>query len=379
MPSHSTLSRVRSMQSEAAERADFRSVLRYAQCWEDADILLEALDIQPGDTCVSIASAGDNTLSLLTRNPARVIAIDLNPAQLAALELRVAAYRTLSHAELLELIGSRPSDRRTELYANARKALSATGRSWWDARPGAVRDGIGGAGKFESYLSLFRRRVLPLVHGRALTESLLQPRNADERVAFYDTEWDTRLWRSLFRVFFSQTVLGRLGRDPSFFRYAEGNVAEHLLARTRHALATLDPVENAYAQWVLLGTHDTALPHALRAENFDAIRENIDRLEWHCESLESVFEDEIAQCFDRANLSNVFEYMSEACQREVLNRLADAASPDARIAYWNMMVPRSGARVLPNRIRALTDLSQRLFARDKAFFYRAFVVEEVVC
>jgi S-adenosylmethionine-diacylglycerol 3-amino-3-carboxypropyl transferase len=81
--------------SEASENADF-SGLRYAQCWEDADILLEALDIRPGQTCLSIASAGDNTLAMLARAPARVIALDMSQAQLAALELRVAAYRELS-------------------------------------------------------------------------------------------------------------------------------------------------------------------------------------------------------------------------------------------------------------------------------------------
>ncbi len=367
------------MRSEAAERADFHSILRYAQCWEDADILLEALDVQPGDSCLSIASAGDNTLSLLTKHPARVIAIDLNPAQLVALELRVAAYRTLSHPELLELIGSRPSDRRTELYGKLRSALSAGARSWWDARPAAIRDGVGGAGKFESYLSLFRRWVLPVVHNRASVESLLQSRSPTERLAFYDAKWDTPLWRALFRAFFSEIVLGRLGRDPSFFRYVDESVAEHLLGRTRHALAMLDPADNPYVQWILLGSHRTALPHALRAVNFEAIRNNIDRLEWHCNSLEGVFDEGVATSFDRANLSNVFEYMSQEAQREVLSRLADAASPGARIAYWNMMVPRNGAQLLPHRIRALTELAERLFVEDKACFYRAFVVEEVIC
>ena len=38
--------------------------IRYAQCWEDADVLLDALQVEPGDTCLSIASAGDNTLAL---------------------------------------------------------------------------------------------------------------------------------------------------------------------------------------------------------------------------------------------------------------------------------------------------------------------------
>jgi S-adenosylmethionine-diacylglycerol 3-amino-3-carboxypropyl transferase len=50
------------MRSEAATRAAF-SRIRHAQVWEDADILLEGLDIQPGHICVSIASAGGNALA----------------------------------------------------------------------------------------------------------------------------------------------------------------------------------------------------------------------------------------------------------------------------------------------------------------------------
>src|SRR5207248_3920661 len=118
------------MGSEVAARADFTGV-RYAQCWEDADILLAGLDVQPGDVCLSIASAGDNALALLTRRPARVIALDLSPAQLACVDLRVAAYRALEHAELLELIGSTRSRRRRELYGRCRPLLGADARSFW--------------------------------------------------------------------------------------------------------------------------------------------------------------------------------------------------------------------------------------------------------
>src|SRR5687768_7151836 len=109
------------MTTEAASRADF-SQIRYAQVWEDADILLAALEVQPTDTVVSISSAGDNALALLGAGAARVVALDLNPAQLACLELRVSAYRTLSHAELLVLIGSRPGSAqdRTNLYQRCR-------------------------------------------------------------------------------------------------------------------------------------------------------------------------------------------------------------------------------------------------------------------
>lgn len=367
------------MSSEAARHADFDSVLRYAQCWEDADVMLQALQPVRGGSYLSIASAGDNTLSLISSGAERVIAVDLSRAQLSALELRVAAYRELSHGELLELLGSRPSTRREVLYARLRTMLSASARALWDARPASVRRGVGGAGRFEHYLALFRTRVLPMVHRRERVEQLLSPRPAAERAAWYDTHWDTLGWRALFRTFFSRLVLGRLGRDPSFFRYVEGSVADHLLARTRHALAELDPTANPYVQWILLGRHGTALPHALREENFDAIRSNLEALEWHCTPLEDLASAGTLGKLSGANLSDIFEYVSVANQRAMLEHLADSSAASARLAYWNMMVPRAGAEILPQRLRALPDLSSALHASDKAFFYRAFVVEEVVC
>jgi hypothetical protein len=43
-----------------------------------------------------------------------------------------------------------------------------------------------------------------------------------------------------------------------------------------------------------------------------------------------------------------------------------------------MMVPRRASELLPARFRRLDELSRRLFLEDKAFFYRDFVVDEVV-
>src|SRR5579859_7642921 len=198
-----------STRSEVARDADF-SAIRYAQCWEDADVLLAALDVQPGDTCLSIASAGDNTLALLARAPARVIALDLSHAQLACLALRVAAYRTLRHPELLELLGSAPSARRAELYRRCRGQLAPDVRRFWDARPDTIAAGIGGSGKFERYFALFRERVLPLVHTRATVERLLAGGAPAERRAFYQQRWDTWRWRLMFHLFFSRPLMGQL-------------------------------------------------------------------------------------------------------------------------------------------------------------------------
>src|SRR5205823_11020628 len=98
----------------------------------------------------------------------------------------------------------------------------------------------------------------------------------------YERQWNTWRWRLLFRVFFSRFVMGRFGRDPSFFSYVEGSVSDRILERARYAVTELDPAANPYLQWIMTGRHTTALPFALRPENFEAIRANLDRLEWHC-------------------------------------------------------------------------------------------------
>lgn len=365
------------MSTEAAARADFTAI-RYAQVWEDADILLDGLDIQPGDTCLSIASAGDNALAMLTRAPGRVYAIDLNPAQLACLALRVAAYRELDHGALLELVGSRPSERRPALYGTIRGALPEDVRAFWDARPGLVAAGIGSAGKFERYFATFRQRVLPLVHGRGTIEALLQGGAHEQRLGFYVRRWDTWRWRLLFKLFFSRFVMGRLGRDPAFFHYVEGSVSDRILERTRHALTELDPAANPYLQWILTGRHTTALPLALRPEHFETIRARLDRLVWRCSALEDFLASVPPRSIHRFNLSDIFEYMSPAAYAQLLARLVESGAPGGRLAYWNMLAPRQRPEGLADRLRPLTARAEALHRQDKAFFYSAFVLEEIV-
>jgi S-adenosylmethionine-diacylglycerol 3-amino-3-carboxypropyl transferase len=365
------------MPSEVQARAEF-SAIRYAQVWEDADVLLAGLDIQPGDTCVAIASAGDNALAMLTRDPARVVAVDLNPAQIACLELRVAAYRELEHGELLELMGSRPSERRAQLYARCRRHLGPEARARWDGLGAVIQAGIGGGGKFERYFRLFRERVLPLVHGGRDVRALLRGGDPERRRAFYRNRWDTWRWRLLFRIFFSRFVMGRMGRDPEFFRYVRGSVADRILERTRHALTELDPAGNPYLHWILRGTHGDALPLALRAESFGKIRANLDRLEWRLAPLEDVLDNLGPRSVDRFNLSDIFEYMSPEAYQALLARLALAGRPGARLAYWNMLAPRRRPEAMAERLRPLEEQAGRLFREDKAWFYSDFVLEEVL-
>lgn len=365
--------------AEVAGKAKFDGI-RYAQCWEDADILVAGLDIQPGDICVSIASAGDNAIALLTKDPARVIAVDLSAAQLACVDLRVAAYTALDHQAFLEVYGARPSTRRAQLLQNCLQHLrDPQSRDFWIAREQEVTQyGFGGIGKFERYFRLFREWMLPIVHSRANVEALLTAKSRNAREAFFKERWVSWRWNALLGLFFSRTVMGALGRDPRFFDYVEGDLKSHLMRRVAHAAIDLDPAQNPYLHWIMTGTFRAALPLALREEHYETIRACLGRLEWRLGALEDAIGDLARTGLrpHRYNLSDIFEYMSEENTAVLLRRLAEAGAPGGRLAYWNMMVPRSRPQSLANQLRPID--ARHLFEQDKAFFYRAFIVEEIV-
>jgi S-adenosylmethionine-diacylglycerol 3-amino-3-carboxypropyl transferase len=361
--------------SEIEKRAAFRHI-RYAQVWEDADVLVEALSPKPGEVVVSIASAGDNALALLAAGPDRVIATDLSLSQLACVRLRIAAYRTLNHAALLELMGSRPSARRDELLAQCAQRLADQDQAFWREHRRLVRHhGVGGVGKFERYFRLFRRILLPLVHGRETVAELLSPKDHVDRASFYAKRWDTPEWRRLLRFFFSRPVMGRLGRDPAFFSHVAGSVADHVAKLTREALVNQDPSQNPYLAWILTGRHFEALPRALRPEQFELIRERTDRLELRHGSVESLAEAGIRA--DAFNLSDIFEYMSPSAHEKAYADVLAASRPGARLAYWNMMAPRRAPATFAARVIDHVERAQALKKNDRAFFYRDFILEEV--
>src|SRR5262249_39801562 len=136
--------------------------------------------------------------------------------------------------------------------------------------------------------------------------------------------------------------------------------------------------DNPYLQWIMTGRHTSALPLALRPEYFDVIRNNLDRLEWRCQSVEDYLGSADAGRIDRCNLSDIFEYMSVENYHRLLAVLTEHGKPGGRLAYWNMLVPRSRPASMADRLRPLPELSERLLWQDKAFFYSRFVVEEIL-
>lgn len=360
---------------DLTKRVNF-DIIRYANCWEDADILLAGLSPAPGGKVLSIGSAGDNSFSFLVTDPELVVAVDINPTQLFLIELKKVCIQNLEWEEALAFLGFLPSEGRVQCFHTLKSQLSSATRAYWESNLILIANGLIHQGKFEKYFQLFSRKILPWIHSRRAVNALFESKTAEEQVHFYQNKWNTWRWRLLFRIFFSKYVMGKYGRDPEFHKQVQGSVSSFIFGKAAAHLASVAAQDNYILRYTLTGRFDGLLPHYLQKAHYPLVRANLGQL--HLK--ECYAQAAIAHYgkFHYMNLSDIFEYMDADLFRETACALVAGTEKDGRLGYWNLMVPRRISQILPENTEYMQGESERLTAIDKGFFYKGFIVDKVV-
>jgi len=363
----------------ATQALDVASVLaagelRYSTVWEDHLLLERGLEPQSDDDLLVIASAGDNVLNLLLLEPRRIVAVDVNPGQLALVELKLAALSVLDHRAFLQLLGLIPQEpnARVALYERVRSRLSNPSRAWWDDHTATVAGGISDAGRLDRYIAGFRERHLD----RDDVDALLSSRTLGEQRANAKRIFSTD-FRCAFTQYFSAEHLGERARDASQMQYVsdEFDVTAHLLSRLLWACTEMPLRGNFYVERFFRGV-ETRVPY-VHPGAYSQLRHLASRVEL----VNAEIADYLASCpadsLSHAALSDVFEYLSNETTAVIADGLGRVVRTGGRIAYWNLFVPRTTSAT-STHLQPLDSLSNELWSRDRAWFYRAFRIEEVV-
>lgn len=354
--------------------------LYYAQCWEDPLMNQAALEINPGEVVLGICSAGDNVLAHLLDDPALVVAVDFNPVQLRLARLKVAAIRTFDRQTFLAFAGFIPHPDRDSLFRQLQELISAEDMEFWQQHMEMIRQGCIHQGKFERFFSLFRRRILPLMHNRKKVDRLLSEKTDTQQRHFYNRHWDTWRWRLLFRLFFNRVVISRSGRSEAHFAHVEnGNISSVFRERAQRVLEGQQPWNNPFLQYIFRGCypHETCLPEYIKPENYEIIRNRLDRLEFRQGDLGEILDEWQYQPVDAWNLSDIFEYLPEGTVKNLGEKIHRTSADKARLSYWNLLVPRQLSTLLPHRFHYRKELARRLWQRDRAFVYGDYIAEFV--
>lgn len=359
----------------AVEKVDF-NFIRYANCWEDPEVLISGLSSKKGNKLLSIGSAGDNSFALLTTEPSTICVIDINPSQLHLIELKKAAIQYLTYNEVLYFIGYTEEGNisRQILYKKIKGYLTPEAQRYWNAHLSIIENGLIFSGKFEKYFIFFCTRLLPFIHTKRNIRKLLEQKTESEQNTFYQKHWNTWRWKLLFQIFFSRYVMGRWGRDPEFFQEVKIPVSKYIYLKAQKHLQSSLACKNELLHFTLTGHFKPYMPYYLRTENYDRIKLNLHKIELRFATIEQLAKED--QKFDGMNLSNIFEYMDKKMLTDVANQIDNISNSKCRLVYWNLMVPRRISKILENKFIYLDSVSKNLCEKDKGFFYNQVVVDE---
>ena len=169
---------------------------------------------------LSIVSAGEMPLSLLSMGVAQVLAVDIDPAQLHLAHLKLAAVCTLERSDAIRFLGYRTAspDQRHDWFDAVLDYLPPGSQTFWRAHRAEAGPGAIWAGRFEQYLSRITRYAIPLL-GRRRVTGIFECRTLAEQQVYFDSRLDLRAIRLLLRVAFNRKVYASRGVDPRSLQY----------------------------------------------------------------------------------------------------------------------------------------------------------------
>ena len=368
----------------------FRGLV-YTQIWEDPEIDLEALALQPDSHVVAIASGGCNILSYLTGDPARITALDLSSAHVALNRLKLAAANRLPSWEFFyRFFGAADNEANVAAYDRLiAPYLDAQSRHYWEGRSpqqlgrrrisifarNAYRHGV--LGRFIGVTHALCR-----AYGVNLHE-LLGARTLAEQRAFFDTTlaplFDKRAvrWATASRL-----SLYGLGIPPAQYEaLAGGSDMRHVLRARLERLTCGFSLDDNYFAWQAFGRSYAAnasgpLPPYLRREHFDEVRARVGRVE----VLNRSITEYLAGCADgsqdRYVLLDAQDWMTDSQLNALWREITRTARWGARVIFRTAAEPS----LLPGRVedgllsrwRYEQAHSQALTARDRSAIYGGF-------
>jgi S-adenosylmethionine-diacylglycerol 3-amino-3-carboxypropyl transferase len=363
------------------ERLVFHGIV-FNMSWEDPEMDRRALRVGPGDTVISISSAGCNPLNFLCQNPDRLVTIDGNPAQNAIVELKLAAIQTLDHATFFDIFAARKPSAVTNVYRPLlRPNLSPRSREFWDRNLWMVHRGLYDFGKMGLAARLVRF-ILPRIGiSRKLAEEFFELRTLDQQAALYHQHVAPRLWGPVVkRLCQSRWFMYLCGVHPRQLELVDGRhgIYEYVKERIEYALTKVPIRDNYFLSITATGRfRGDHVPPYLLEKNFARLRKNLDRVTvvngWLGPYLDTLAPGSIT----KFNLLDIFDWMTPELFESTLRSVLRAAAPGARLIYRSGSYQLDPPASIRRHLKHHAKLSKELLAIDRSATYGSFYVFSV--
>lgn len=375
--------------------------LVYPQIWEDPDIDMIALELDPQSRLITIASGGCNVLSYLTQNPKEILAVDLNTAHIALTRLKLKAAEKLPNYETFyRFFGE--ADEKANLRTYKRflhDEIDPSTKAYWEGRDRLFRKRI----------TLFSRDLyhhgllgyfIGAVHLTAKLyginpKDITKAKTIEEQRSFFEGSLAPLFDKRLIRwVTSKKSSLFGLGIPPAQYdALAGGGDMAIILKQRLEKLACHFSMTDNYFAWQAFGRSyapksdtDTAsststgragpLPPYLQARHFSDIKERANRVSVTNVSFTEKLRTEDNESMDAYVLLDAQDWMTDSQLNELWSEVTRTAKTGARVIFRTADEPS----LLPGRVHDETmarwtyrqKQSLDLTSKDRSAIYGGF-------
>ena len=349
--------------------------------WEDPRLDQKALQIQAGDSVFGITSGCCNILEFLLFDPSVIYAVDINPTQSYLMELKIEAIRQLNYKEFIQFLGVEQAANRLELFQKFNNNLSKEALDYWNKNQSLISKGIFFQGRFEKFVNI-AGKAIRFLQGKKKVEKLFKIKNDASQKYFFDNVWNTKRMKLIFNLLFNKRTLAKKGLNADYFHFDDDSksFAESFFNRYKKAARNIPVYNNYFLSLYLQGKYNSMdeLPECYKEENFELIKQRLDRIKLFTQDAQQWFnqmKDESINCFA---LSNISELMSTDETEILFKAVLRTASPEARVIFRNLMIPREVPKNLQKHIVLNKALSKELLENDRSFVYSKVHAYEVM-
>jgi S-adenosylmethionine-diacylglycerol 3-amino-3-carboxypropyl transferase len=374
------------------------SGLVYPQIWEDPEVDLAAMELQPHHRIATIASGGCNMLTYLAAGPESIDVVDLNASHIALNKLKLAAFAHLpSHPDVMRFFGlaNEPSNSKAYHHFIARH-LDPVSRRYWERRR------LNGKRRIDVFNGNFYRtgllgrfigasHIAARFYGVDLSE-LMQARTIEEQREFFDRKIAPVFDRKAVRwITARKSSLFGLGIPPRQFDELASLTTEKTLAgvlRERvEKLACHFPLNENYFAWQAFARRyplpeEGKLPPYLALANYQAIRDNLGRVHIHHANFTAMLGAKAANSMDRYVLLDAQDWMNDeqvnALWTEISRTARDGARIIFRTAAEKSIVEGRLSPAIDSQWRYLKERSDSLNKADRSAIYGGFHIYEKI-
>jgi S-adenosylmethionine-diacylglycerol 3-amino-3-carboxypropyl transferase len=367
----------------------------YNQIWEDPRVDATALQMGSHSRILTISSGGCNVLNYLRHQPQRIVAVDLNACHMCLTRLKLTAVEHLpSYEDFFNFFGlGNKKSNLANYYNYISEHLDPDTRRFWETsswpgrKIGPRRIRYFARGIYDhSKLGMFLRFAHTAAKvTRRNPHRLLEMQTRQEQEQFFDDViapfFDNRVVRWLTRQ--PMTVFS-LGIPPSQHKVmseeSAGRIVE--LYRERVRKLTCDfPMDDNYFAWQAFGRrydHENrrALPDYLREENFQLMREGVNRVETDITTLADFLRTQPDNALNNFILLDSQDWMPPQVITELWTEIARVGEPGSRIIFRTAGEVSPVEAALPEELRSRfvyeQDLARELHAQDRSAIYGGF-------